>query len=232
MDQLIDTLIVEDEAVLAELHADFIRTKPAFRPVAIASTLQEARQLIHRLKPQLIILDNYLPDGRGIDLFESIASLNIQCHVIFITAASDIETCSNAIRLGAFDYIIKPISYDRLQFSLERFEKFINTKKSTQPLNQRKVDELFNLQTKNFTQKEHFTKGIEDVTLQQIQELFTSNASTAYTAEMVAKTLGISKTTARRYLEYCLQTKFLMIQMRYGKIGRPERLYIINTTYC
>lgn len=226
MAQPIDILIVEDEAILAELHAEIIEQLPAFRAVAIASSLQEAKQMVSKLKPQLVLLDNYLPDGKGIELLENIIMLNLDCHVIFVTAASDMQTCSEAIRLGAFDYIIKPISYERLKYSLSKFERFISTQKNTKFLNQRKIDELFNLQGKDFLDNNNKTKGIEEITLQRIQEHFIANPKTAYSAEVVAKELGISKTTVRRYLEYCIKIKFLTVKISYGNIGRPERLYI------
>ncbi|AWM81492.1 response regulator [Gammaproteobacteria bacterium ESL0073] len=221
----IDILIVEDEPILAGVHAEIIGQIPAFKAVAIASSLQEAKQLIPKLKPQLILLDNYLPDGKGIDLFQNIITLNLGCHVIFITAASDMQTCSDAIRLGAFDYIIKPISYERLKYSLSKFESFIKTQKNTTYLSQQKIDELFNLQRKDFRDKNK-TKGIEEITLQSVQNLFITNPKKLYSAETVAKELGMSKTTVRRYLEYCIKIKFLTIQVSYGNVGRPERFYI------
>ncbi len=221
----IDILIVEDEPILAGVHAEIIGQISAFRAVAIASSLQEAKQLIPKLKPQLILLDNYLPDGKGIDLFQNIITLNLDCHVIFITAASDMQTCSDAIRLGAFDYIIKPISYERLKYSLTKFESFIKTQKNTTYLSQQKIDELFNLQGKDFKDKNK-TKGIEEITLQSVQNLFITNPKKLYSAETVAKELGMSKTTVRRYLEYCIKIKFLTIQISYGNVGRPERFYI------
>ncbi len=71
-----------------------------------------------------MLLDNYLPDGKGVTLMTDPALATSQCSVIFITAASDMETCSQAIRNGAFDYILKPVSWKRLSQSLERFIQF------------------------------------------------------------------------------------------------------------
>lgn len=218
----IDVLIIEDEPMIAELNTEFIRRNPRFHPVGIASTLADARTMLQILHPQLILLDNYLPDGRGIELFDDIAIHD--CHVIFITAASDMETCSKALCHGAFDYILKPVSYDRLRHSLIRFEQLINTQEKTLHLNQRRVDELFNLHIKDFSTINRHTKGIEEITLQQIQGIFQQNML-PYTAESIAQTVGVSKTTARRYLEYCVQTKFLSVEINYGRVGRPERLY-------
>jgi two-component system response regulator CitB len=219
----IDVLIVEDEVRLAEIHADMISKNPRFRAVNCAGNLTDARKLIQVLKPNLLLLDNFLPDGRGIELLEDIVGSDVVTSTIFITAANDMETCSKAIRFGAFDYIIKPVSYERLQMSLERFIRFFDSQRANAQVNQHHIDELFNLQSKDF-RSEKPTKGIEELTLQRIKDAFFST-SDVHTTESVARSIGISKTTARRYLEYCVENRFLKAEISYGRIGRPERVY-------
>ncbi|KFA58696.1 Transcriptional regulatory protein CitB, DpiA [Gilliamella apicola] len=223
-DDIIRALIVEDEPLLAELNAEFIQKDTKVKVIGIASNLAEAKIMIEKLKPTLILLDNYLPDGKGIDLFEYILNNNLDCYVIFITAASDMDTCSKAIRYGAFDYLIKPVSYQRLKHSLERFELFLYRQSLQKHVNQRRIDELFNLQTKDFVDMNRHSKGIEEITLQKVKDLFMQTNKPQTVDEIVEKA-KISKTTARRYLEYCVQIKLLTVELNHGKIGRPERLY-------
>lgn len=223
-EHITEVLIVEDEPILAELTAEFIQRDPKVKASGIASTLEEAKMMVEKLQPRLILLDNYLPDGKGIELFEYIINNQLNCYVIFITAASDIETCSKAIRYGAFDYLIKPVSYQRLKHSIERFQLFFYRQNLQQHLNQRRIDELFNLQTKDFVEMNRPSKGIEEITLQKVKDVF-MQTDEAQTVENVVNKTQISKTTARRYLEYCVQTKLLTIEINHGKIGRPERLY-------
>ncbi|WP_370634049.1 MULTISPECIES: response regulator [unclassified Gilliamella] len=220
----IKVLIVEDEPILAELNAEFIQRDTKVQVIGIASNLQEAKIMVEKLKPTLILLDNYLPDGKGIDLFEYIINNNLDSYVIFITAASDMDTCSKAIRFGAFDYLIKPVSYQRLKHSLERFELFLYRQSLQKHVNQRRIDELFNLQTKDFVDVNRHSKGIEEITLQKVKDLFLKTDK-ALTVDDIVANAQISKTTARRYLEYCVQTKLLTVELNHGKIGRPERLY-------
>ncbi|OCG06637.1 two-component response regulator DpiA [Gilliamella sp. wkB178] len=220
----IKVLIVEDEPILAELNAEFIQRDTKVEVIGIASNLAEAKIMVEKLKPKLILLDNYLPDGRGIELFEYIINNNLACYVIFITAASDMDTCSKAIRFGAFDYLIKPVSFQRLKHSLERFELFLYRQSLQKHVNQRRIDELFNLQTKDFVDVNRPSKGIEEITLQKVKDLFMQTDKPQTVDEIVEKA-QISKTTARRYLEYCVQTKLLTVELNHGKIGRPERLY-------
>ncbi|WP_186278080.1 response regulator [Gilliamella apicola] len=220
----IKVLIVEDEPILAELNAEFIQRDTKVEVIGIAATLEEAKVMVEKLKPTLILLDNYLPDGKGIELFEYIINNNLDCYVIFITAASDMDTCSKAIRFGAFDYLIKPVSYQRLKHSLERFELFLYRQSLQKHVNQRRIDELFNLQTKDFVDINRHSKGIEEITLQKVKDLF-MQTNEPQTVDQIVEKANISKTTARRYLEYCVQTKLLTVELNHGKIGRPERLY-------
>lgn len=221
--QTYEVLIVEDEARLAELHSDFIRGHERFHVAGVASTLVEARSMIEALKPRLVLLDNYLPDGKGIDLLEYLVANGGETRVIFVTAASEMDTCSKAIACGAFDYIIKPVSYDRLKAAMDRFCRFMDSQLAAGTVDQRLVDQLYNLQVKPASE-ERRTKGIEEFTLNRVKEVFL-RGSESETTDSVAKILGISKTTARRYLEYCVEIQFLAAEIVYGKVGRPERVY-------
>lgn len=116
-------LIVEDETPLAEMHAEYIRHIPGFSQILLAGNLAQARMMIERFKPGLILLDNYLPDGRGINLLHELVQAHYPGDVVFTTAASDMETVSEAVRCGVFDYLIKPIAYERLGQTLTRFRQ-------------------------------------------------------------------------------------------------------------
>ena len=121
-------------------------------------------------------------------------------------------------------HLIKPVSYQRLKHSIERFQLFLYRQSIQQHVNQRRVDELFNLQTKDFIDSNRPSKGIEEITLQKVKDVFMQTDKPQTVDDLVRKT-QISKTTARRYLEYCVQTKLLNVEINHGKIGRPERLY-------
>ena len=146
--ELIDVLIVEDEHALALLHAELIGKHPGLRLVGIASSLADAQTQIESKRPQLVLLDNYLPDGKGITLIGNAMLAGTHCSVIFITAASDMDTCSLAIRNGAFDYILKPVSWKRLSQSLERFVQFAEQQREWKIVDQQNVDSLYQLQAK------------------------------------------------------------------------------------
>jgi two-component system response regulator CitB len=220
----IDVLIVEDENELAQLHAELIGKHPRLRLVGIATSLAEAKAQLASKQPQLVLLDNYLPDGKGITLISDPMIIRANCSVIFITAASDMDTCSQAIRNGAFDYILKPVSWKRLSQSLERFVQFTEQQRVWKIVDQQNVDSLYQLQAKNY-KLDNGSKGIEENTLSRVQTLFADAGERCFSVDEVVTETGLSKTTARRYLEHGVESGFLSVEMQYGKIGHPRRMY-------
>jgi len=220
----IDVLIVEDENVLAQLYAELINKHPRLRLAGMASSLAEARVLLSRTSFRLILLDNFLPDGKGITLISDPLIIRANCSVIFITAASDMDTCSQAIRNGAFDYILKPVSWKRLNQSLARFVQFTEQQQTWKIVDQHNVDSLYQLQAKNY-RKNNSSKGIEESTLALVKKLFEHQPTCCFSVDEVVSETGLSKTTTRRYLEYCVEIGFLAVECKYGKIGHPRRIY-------
>lgn len=219
----LNVLIVEDELRIAELHSQFIQQIPGFHTIGIARTIKEAVQLIGTLKPSLILLDNYLPDGQGIDLMHSLKANKLSPDIVFLTAANDLETVKDAMRCGTFDYLIKPIACDRLQNTFQRYLRYRNTMRHAVTVNQRYVDEMFSFQANEGLCRCQ-PKGIDEFTLDKVKEAF-SNPDICHTAESLGNLIGISKTTARRYLEHCAALTYLHAEVIHGKVGRPERVY-------
>jgi two-component system, NtrC family, response regulator AtoC len=90
--------------------------------VALAHTLRDARRQIALQQPDIVLLDLRLPDGNGMDLFAD-PQLVANSEVVLITGHASLETSIQALRLGAADYLIKPINLRQLQGMLSRFMK-------------------------------------------------------------------------------------------------------------
>ncbi|HGN0867084.1 two-component system response regulator CitB [Providencia alcalifaciens] len=219
----IKILIVEDELLLAEMHAEYIKAYPACDKVWLAGNLAEARKMIEYMKPDLILLDNYLPDGKGIDLVHELLQERNSADIVFTTAASDMETVSEAIRLGVFDYLVKPIAYERLGQTLDRYIQRKAVLQGANKTNQSQIDDMFNTYARGES-KEELPTGIDAITLDKVLALF-AVPDAEYTAESIAETIKLSRTTARRYLEYCLAQRKIEAEIEYGKVGRPQRIY-------
>jgi two-component system, NtrC family, response regulator AtoC len=89
---------------------------------AAASSLAEARQHIAKQRPDVVLLDLVLPDGDGMDLFQDVESRQA-IEIVLITGHASIETSVQALRLGAADYLIKPINIKQLKGVLSRIAR-------------------------------------------------------------------------------------------------------------
>ncbi|HAG8805264.1 TPA: response regulator, partial [Escherichia coli] len=151
----------------------------------------------------------------------------VQAHypgdVVFTTAASDMETVSEAVRCGVFDYLIKPIAYERLGQTLTRFRQRKHMLESIDSASQKQIDEMFNAYARG-EPKDELPTGIDPLTLNAVRKLF-KEPGVQHTAETVAQALTISRTTARRYLEYCASRHLIIAEIVHGKVGRPQRIY-------
>jgi len=113
-----EILIIDDDAAVRrslELHI-----KGRGLSLRSVGTLAEGREAWDEEAPDLIILDLMLPDGEGMDLLREHEGEAGRPKVIMITGHQDMERASEAIRLGAFDYVHKPLGADELDRVLDR----------------------------------------------------------------------------------------------------------------
>ena len=125
-------LIVEDEVDSAKMMAALIASEDF--TVATANTLRDARRQIALQQPDIVLLDLQLPDGSGMELFED-PDLIAHSEVVLITGHASLETSIQALRLGAADYLIKPVNIKQLQGILSRVMKPSALKAELQTLN-------------------------------------------------------------------------------------------------
>lgn len=110
-------LVVEDEADAADMLATLIAGEGF--SVATAGSLREARQQLALQEPDVVLLDLMLPDGSGMQLFDDDQAL-VNAEVVLMTGHASLETSIQALRLGAADYLIKPVNLKQLSGVLSR----------------------------------------------------------------------------------------------------------------
>lgn len=113
-------LIVEDEADAAEMMAALIADEGF--TVATAGSLRDARRKMSLQPPDLVLLDLFLPDGSGMQLVDDVKGLP-NAEVVLITGHATLETSVQALRLGAADYLVKPLNMKQLKGILSRVRK-------------------------------------------------------------------------------------------------------------
>lgn len=219
---MIKVLIVDDDFMVAKVHAGFVRQTPGFAVVGVAHTGAQALVEAKRLQPDLVLLDIHLPDISGLDLLQQLREEVPELDVLVISAAREVDTVRRALRGGIVHYLMKPFSNEDLRERLEHYQQAyrpLTSSKST--AEQADVNRVFGVSRT----ERPLPKGCSVETLRLVEQLL-RDTGTDLSASEAADRLGTSRVSARRYLEYLSDDGRVEVQLRYGGVGRPERRYV------
>lgn len=224
----IRVLVVEDDPRTAEAHAEYVRRIDGFEPAGIAHTASAARRALRDAvardeRIHLLLLDLNLPDGHGLDLCRELRASGLVVDVIAVTAVRELDAVRRAVAVGVVQYLIKPFVFEVFAQKLAAYRRFFERMRSpVSTLSQREVDTAFAaLRTSNAP---GLPKGLSEETLDAVSELLAS-APAPLSASEVADALGLSRVTARRYLEHLADRGVAIRTPRHGARGRPELEY-------
>jgi response regulator of citrate/malate metabolism len=220
---VIRTVIVEDDAHVAAVHRGYLERVAGFEVVGEARTVEDAVDLIGRTHVDLVLLDIYLPDGSGLEVLRRIrADGRSHIDVIPVTAARDVDTLRSALEGGALHYLVKPFDFVVFREKLESYAAARARLASARELDQSEVDRVVGLlRTKG---RVPLPKGVSATTLDLVERILRERPH-GVSAAGVATETGLSRVTARRYLEHLARTGTVELSMRYGAAGRPEHRY-------
>jgi len=219
-------LIAEDDRQIAEIQRRFVEKLEDVELCGIAHSLADARDLIDVMAPDLILLDIYFPDGSGLELLRELRAQDSSSDVILITAAKEVDSLRSALRGGVFDYILKPLVFERLEEAVSRYRDHLRHLSGLVRIAQKEVDVLLprsSGEPAHTKPPERLPKGIDSITLDKIRAVVLPGGQ--WSAEEVGNAMGASRTTARRYLEFLVGMGELTAEVTYGSVGRPERRY-------
>ncbi|KWX19847.1 chemotaxis protein CheY [Mycolicibacterium wolinskyi] len=214
-----DVLVVDDDFMVAEIHRRFVERVDGFRAVGVARNGGEALTAATELRPDLILLDVYLPDMTGLEVLQRLRAEGNLVGVIMITAARELDTVRGALDGGAADYLIKPFEFDQLRAKLAAFAARADALAAEGGASQSMIDALFSGRS---SATAPLPKGLGAETGRLVMDAV--RAAGEVSAAECAELVGISRVSARRYLEHYLSTGALELRLQYGT-GRPERRY-------
>lgn len=232
----IQVMIIEDDLRIVEINKRFVQKVPGYEVIGVATNGVEAKEILEILQPDLVLLDVYFPDISGIELLKYIRENHMNTDVIMITAAKEVETLRSAIHSGVYDFIIKPLVFERFQETLIQYRNYryhlARLQKENEAISQEEIDHL--LRSGNFKRTSDYKesllpKGIDRLTLEKVLAAISQIAG-GMTAEDLGREIGTSRTTARRYLEYLVSKGEVTADLAYGNVGRPERIYRVKRT--
>ncbi|MCX7781145.1 MAG: response regulator [Negativicutes bacterium] len=220
----IRVLIVEDDPMVAAINKNFTEAVEGFKVIHVAKNGSEALDLIAKKTIDLVILDIYLPEKTGVEVLAEIRRQGYPIDVIMITAADDSNTVMTALRQGVVAYIAKPFKFDRYQAVLDAYKRFRQKSHKQGTLDQEDIDKLFGTCSNNLIQE--LPKNFSVHTLSSIIA-YMSGQTCFQSAEEIAAGVGLSRVTARRYLEYLVEKGQVQRIMDYLTIGRPVHRFKI-----
>jgi response regulator of citrate/malate metabolism len=225
---MIQTLVVDDDYRVADLHCAYVERVDGFAVAGRVHTGAEALHAVDELRPDLVLLDIYLPDISGLEVLQQLREDDHPpVDVISITASREVESLRAAMRGGVVHYLIKPFLFATFEEKLLSYAAAHARMTRIGQAEQTDVDRIFGaLRT---ARNEPLPKGLSDSTLELIVQAL-SRSQSGLAAAAVADAAGVSRVTARRYLDHLCQLGKAELTMRYGGPGRPEHRYRLMTS--
>ncbi|PAQ12875.1 hypothetical protein CD798_17360 [Bacillaceae bacterium SAOS 7] len=218
---MIQVLIAEDDPMVAQINQQYVEAIPGFHVQAIANAPEAALQEVQANRPDLILLDIYMPGMTGLELLKNIRLLNKSIDVIVISAANDMASVRKALQYGAVDYLMKPFQFDRFQQALLSYQRRYEMYVRSNEVNQGEIDELFFSKEKKAIRKV-LPKGLTKETLKLVWLSVEKWTEDDFSADDISFHSGVSRVSVRKYLSFLQEIGVLEERISYGSVGRPQ----------
>lgn len=221
----VQVLVVEDDPLLARAHAEYTDRVAGFRTAAVVGTGAAAVAALRRGEVDLVLLDVFLPDTTGLELCRELRRAGLPVDVIAVTSARDVGVVQQSVSLGVLQYLVKPFTFAVFRQTLERYSAYrseLLAQRDLDGASQQDVDRL--LGTLRAPGRAATPKGFASETYELVVHHL-RRAPAPSSATDVADSVGVSRVTARRYLEHLVREGLADRSLRHGHAGRPEQLY-------
>ncbi|GAA2533962.1 MULTISPECIES: response regulator [Streptomyces] len=224
---MIEVLVVDDDVRVARVNAAYVEKVPGFHVAGEAHSAAEALAGLETPpRPDLVLMDHYLPDGTGLEVVQEMRRRGHQTDVIMVTAARDVSTVQAAMRHGALQYLVKPFAFAGLRAKLEAYADLRRTLDGGGEAEQAEVDRIFGALSASADPQ--LPKGHSPTTAELVRQSL-MNADGPLSAQEIAERTGVSRQTAQRYLKLLERTGRATLTLKYGDAGRPEHRYVWAT---
>jgi response regulator of citrate/malate metabolism len=218
---MISVLVVDDDFMVARIHTRFVERTEGFMVAGTASTGVEALSLAAELAPDLVLLDVHLPDMSGLDVLAALRDAGSRAGVLMVTAERSADAVRSALHGGAMQYLVKPFEYADLAARLRQVASAVGMLGSGEA-DQELIDQVFGTSPAQ-PGPTVLPKGLSPETADLVLAVLRSRREVS--AAEAAEEVGLSRVSARRYLEHFVGTGAAEVRLQYGNAGRPERRY-------
>ena len=225
--RVLKVLIAEADPLLQKLYTDLIAEESSFVILKCVSTGSQMFDAMRCVEADLVLLDLYLKDFNALEGLDKLRNEFPRTDYIVASSGENPELVRKALCQGVFEYLIKPFSFDRLRLALRNYGIYHRSLTDrTRPWQQEDLDSLISMKTRDpsWANNRALPKGLQLKCLNDIEKFLKDNPET-FSAQEVGDSLQISRSTARRYLEFLVLSERVIVEYAYRRVGRPEKRY-------
>ena len=224
---MIRVVVVDDDFMVARIHAGFVTRVPGFTVSGVAHSGADALRMVDDVRPDLVLLDIHLPDMSGLDVLRLLRETRPDVDVLVISAAKEVDTVRTALRGGVVNYLLKPFDQDDLRDRLQQYAHAHAPLATAPTIAQSDLDRIFGGAAPPGSPVEtggRLPKGLSAESAAVVRRVLRESDGELSASECAEQT-GLSRVSARRYLEHFIETGQAEVRLRYGVAGRPQRRY-------
>lgn len=224
---MINVLIVDDDALMADVHRLYVDHVRGFCCQGIVHTVAQARRLLARAEDSidLIMLNKDIAHSSQGGLLSALCEVNARPKVMVVSTSGDFYAFHREVepyRHRVVGYLLAPFQFTRLEHKLSAYREkaaIYQQRSALAPIAQVVKPADGSVKTRALP------KGLTRMTLSTVCRWIKSNEGRAFSTKMMADAIGISSVSCRKYLHYLSETHMLTTQLHYGTSGRPMYLY-------
>ncbi|WP_034916554.1 MULTISPECIES: two-component system response regulator DcuR [Erwinia] len=231
---MINVLVVDDDAMVAELNRCYVEQISGFTCCGTASTLQQAKDIVlnGQRSVDLILLDVYMQQDSGLDLLPALRNARRAVDVIIISSAADAATIQQSLHYGVVDYLIKPFQFSRFEEALTGWRHKRSLTEGQQYFEQADLDALLHgAPVQSSADSQRLPKGLTPQTLRTLCQWIDAHPGSEFSTDELAAAVNISRVSCRKYLIWLAKCNILSTNLHYGLTGRPVYRYRLQAEY-
>jgi len=219
-------LIVESDPMVGTVISGYLKKMGNVKIYGPVDQYDEITTIIEEEKIELVLMAVYLKGQNGLDLLKQLRDGGYQEEVIMITSAHTTNEIKKAFAYGAIDYLIKPVSFERFNIALLKYQKRKDYFQRKGRLSQEELDEMMRYNLQDI----ELPKGLNRHTLERILAFLKEHGEQVWTLRKLAAQMQLSNVTIKKYMDHLEELELVSVKMTSGQIGRPEYRYILSSS--
>lgn len=218
--------------MLRALYKKVVLGASGYTFAGFAENGSEIASILSETAVNLVLLDINLSGFNGLEGFRKMRADFPRVDFIFLSSGKSPDVVRGAICSGVFDYLIKPFEWERLTRALMAYSEYYHGLVGRdRPWRQEDLDQLLGFRKRLFGAPDGTPKGFQETILIRLGKLL-QESSRPLSAAAAGRMLGISRSSARRYLELLAHRGEVSVDFALSTVGRPQKLYFASGACC